>query len=217
MQLSITVILVIITSLVSLGGFTNQKVVDDLIFYPPAVTRQKQWYRFFSCGLIHADFFHLFFNMFSLYLFGRFVEQKFTYIFYESGKWLYLAMYVTALMASLLPTYFKNRNNYAYRSLGASGAVSAVVFAGLVLSPEIEVYFFFIPIPIPGFVFAPLYLLISAYLEKRGGSNINHSAHIWGSLYGLFFVLAAGYLNGYDVVGNFVDSVRNYLSSKGWL
>ena len=86
MDLSITVIIVIITCLVSIGGFSNQKVINDLIFYPPAISQHNQWYRFFSCGLIHADWGHLFFNMFSLYLFGRFVESKFIEIFDDKGK-----------------------------------------------------------------------------------------------------------------------------------
>src|SRR5438309_9353416 len=110
--------------------------------------------------------------MLSLYLFSQFVESKFAEIFDENGKWLYLLMYVTALVASLLPTYFKNRNNYSYRSLGASGAVSAVVFAGLMVAPYVEVGFFFIPPIIPGFIFGPLYLLVSAYLDRKGGGNI---------------------------------------------
>src|SRR5215217_9314503 len=97
MELSITVIIIIITVLVSLGGFSNQKIIDDLIFYPPAVTKRNQWYRFFTCGLIHADFGHLLFNMLSLYLFGRFVEEKFAEIFGDTGKWFYLGLYVLAL------------------------------------------------------------------------------------------------------------------------
>src|SRR5215217_7602204 len=122
MQFTITNIIIIITCLVSFGGFSNRKIIDDLIFYPPAVTQNKQWYRFFTCGLIHADAGHLIFNMLSLYLFGRFVEEKFTEIFGTMGKWIYLIMYITALLVSLLPTFYKNRNNYNYQSLGASGA-----------------------------------------------------------------------------------------------
>src|SRR5215211_4136758 len=131
MQLDITTIIIIITVLVSIGGFSNQKIIDDLIFYPPAITKQNQWYRFFTCGLIHADWGHLFFNMLSLYFFGIGVENAFAELFGVYGNWLYLALYISALLISLLPTFSKNRNNYSYRSLGASGAVSAVIFAGL--------------------------------------------------------------------------------------
>lgn len=213
MQLDITTIIIIITALVSIGGFSNQKIIDDLIFYPPAVSKHNQWYRFITCGLIHADAGHLIFNMLSLYLFGRHVEDGFVAIFEENGKWLYLVLYLTALVVSLIPTYFRHRDNYYYRSLGASGAVSAVVFAGLILAPQVKVGFFIIPPIIPGFIFGPLYLLITAWLDKKGGDNINHSAHLWGALYGVVFVIVAGRIVGFDAIRFFVDGVRAYLNS----
>lgn len=216
MQLTITVILVIITVLVSLGAFNNRKMMEDLIFYPPAVTNERQWYRFFTSGFIHADAAHLIFNMISLYLFGRFVETKFIEIFGDAGKWWYLAMYLSALFIALLPTYLRHKNNAAYRGLGASGAVSAVVFAGLMIAPYVEVGFFIIPPIIPGFIFGPLYLLISVWLDKRGGDNINHSAHIWGAIYGLLFIIVGGKVVGYDAIETFVSGVKMYLQAKGW-
>jgi membrane associated rhomboid family serine protease len=216
MHLDITTIIIIITALVSIGGFSNPKIIDDLIFYPPAVSKHNQWYRFFTCGLIHADVGHLIFNMLSLYLFGRFVEDKFIEIFPDNGKWLYLLMYITSLLVCLLPTYFKNRENYSYKSLGASGAVSAVVFAGLMIAPYVEVGFFLIPPIIPGFIFGPLYLLITAWLDKKGGGNINHSAHLWGALYGILFIIVAGRMVGYDAVQEFINGVKLYLQAKGW-
>lgn len=203
MELSITLIIVVITVLVSIGAFNNQKIMDDLIFHPPAVSQRNQWYRFFSAGLVHADVTHLAFNMISLYLFGRFVEQAFLGLFAEKGKLLFLAMYILALPISLLPTYFKNRHNYHYYGLGASGAVSAVVFAGLLLAPTIRVGFFLLPPIIPGYIFAPLYVIISVVLARKGGDNINHSAHIWGAVFGLLFVtLAMWLLNGENAITN---------------
>ena len=88
--MSITLIIVIITTLVSIGAFNNQKIMEDLIFYPPAISQRNQWYRFFSCGLIHADWAHLIFNMLALYLFGRTVEVQFAEIFQEKGKFFYV-------------------------------------------------------------------------------------------------------------------------------
>jgi membrane associated rhomboid family serine protease len=217
MQLTITLIIVIITVLVSIGGFSNPKIVDDLIFNPPAVSKRNQYYRFFTCGLIHADWAHLIFNMLALYLFGKEVEEAFVALFDKPGRYIYLLMYVSALLVSLLPTYFKNLNNYQYRSLGASGAVSAVIFAGLMLAPETEVYIFFIPIPIPGFIFAPLYLVISALLDKKGNSNINHSAHIWGAIYGLIFVIVAGFLVNYNAIEAGLERIKWYMRTKGWI
>jgi membrane associated rhomboid family serine protease len=217
MELSITLILVIITSLISLGGFNNQKVIDDLIFYPPAISRRGQFYRFLTCGLIHADWGHLIFNMLALYLFGKEVEKGFVELFGTTGRYVYLLMYVSALVISLLPTYFKHKDSYHYKSLGASGAVSAVIFAGLMLAPETEVYIFFIPIPIPGFIFAPLYLIISALMDRRGRDNINHSAHIWGAIYGLAFVIVAGRLVEYNAIEAGFERIKWYMQSKGWI
>jgi membrane associated rhomboid family serine protease len=217
MQLSITVILIIITALVSFGAFSNHKMTDDLVFYPPAVSERNQWYRFISSGFIHADFGHLAFNMLALYLFGGSVETFFReQLFGRAGGVVYLLLYFSALVVAHLPTYFRHRGNYGYRSLGASGAVSAIVFAGLVLAPSIEVFIFFIPIPIPGFIFAPLYLFLSYLLQKRAKDNINHSAHIWGSIYGAVFVIVGCMLVGFPIIEHFIGGVSAYMQAKGW-
>jgi membrane associated rhomboid family serine protease len=217
MESIITISIIVITTLVSILGFSNQRLIDELIFYPPAVSKRNQWYRFFSCGLIHADVGHLLFNMLALYFFGKDVEYIFARLLGDSGRWIYLLLYVSALMTSLLPTYNKHKESYHYRSLGASGAVSAIVFAGMALIPTEEVYMYFIPIPIPGFIFAPLYLLISFFLEKRGKDNINHSAHIWGSVYGAAFVVVLCLSVGYPIIQNFTYQVKAYMQAKHWI
>ena len=127
MELSITLIIIIITVFVSIGGFNNQKLQDDLIFYPPAVA-DGQWYRLFSCGLIHADVGHLLFNMFTLFFFGKALESLYMG---ELGlnRHYFILLYFLALIFSNIPTYLKRKEDYNYRSLGASGAVSAVLFA----------------------------------------------------------------------------------------
>jgi len=189
--MSITVIIIAITVIVSLFAFKSQKVMDDLIFYPAAITEKNQYYRFISYGFIHADFMHLIFNMYAFYLFGGIVEDGFRYIFGSAGSLLYLIMYVSALAVCLIPSYNRNKDNYYYKSLGASGAVSAAIFAAILMNPVTGIGLIFIPtLYIPGFVFGPLYLIITAYLDKRGGGNINHSAHLWGALYGIVFLIA---------------------------
>jgi membrane associated rhomboid family serine protease len=222
MELSITLIIIIITVLVSFSAMSNQQMQDQLIFHPPSV-RNGQWYRFFSCGLIHADIGHLVFNMLALYLFGMGtkidtelgttytgVEYRFIDVFGQSGKLVYLAMYVLALLFSLLPTYAKNINNYSYRSLGASGAVSAVVFAAILFNPLAGIGLFFIPIFIAGFLFGILYLWVSQVMDKRGGDNVNHSAHIWGALFGLIFtIVACQLIMKYPVLDNFIQQVKS--------
>ena len=213
MQLSITLIIIIITVLVSIGGFSNHKIINDLIFYPPAITEQKQWYRFFTCGLIHPDIGHLAWNMISFYFFGDFVEAAFTTMFAEKGKVLYLVMYILALFVCLLPTFAKHKHDYDYRSLGASGAVSAVIFAGLLLEPRMKVGMFFIPPVIPGYVFGPLYLIVSSYLGKQSRDNVNHSAHIWGAIFGMLFLVLMAYIlkTEYQPLQQFVYKVRSDL------
>jgi membrane associated rhomboid family serine protease len=210
--MNVTIIIVIITCIVSFIGFSNQRVIDELIFNPPAIYYRREWYRFFTCGLIHADIMHLAFNMFSFYVFGRLVENTFLQIFGAKGPILYGVMYIAALFACLVPTYSQHKENYNYRSLGASGAVSAVIFAGIMLYPTQGISLLFIPIAIPGFVFGPVYLLITAYLSRRGGSYINHSAHLWGALFGIaFLIVTALALSSFNPVTWFVNQVESYI------
>ncbi len=213
-MLSMTFIIIIITCLVSVVAFSNQKVLDDLIFWPPAISNRRQYYRFFTCGLIHADFVHLGFNMYSLYIFGQYVEPGFISLFGQYGKLMYLLMYVSALPICLLPTYMRNRDNYHYKSLGASGAVSAVVFAFIFLRPLQELGLVFLPrdFDIPGFIFGLIYLGISTYLDRKGGGSINHSAHVWGALYGIAFLIVFGNAFGeVNPLQEFIRSVGNYI------
>lgn len=209
MEVSITIIIIIATSIISFIAFSNRNLMEQFIFYPPAV-RRGQIYRFFSCGLIHADWGHLIFNMISLYFFGEMVEMQFVGIFGPIGKLVYLAMYVLALAASVIPTYINNKDNYHYRSLGASGAVSAVIFAGILFFPLAKLGLFFIPIYVAGFIFGLIYLLVSGWLDRRGGGNINHSAHIFGALFGVgFTIIACQGFSDYPVLTSFVDAIKN--------
>ena len=214
MELSITLLIIIITSLVSIGGFSSQKIINDLIFYPPAVSQNNQWYRFISCGLIHANFMHLVFNMYGLYIFGEYVESAFISIFGKNGGFIYLAMYVTALIACLLPTYKKHKEDYYYRSLGASGAVSAVIFAFILLFPLQKLGIIFLPVMIPGFIFGLIYLGLSYWSEKKSADNINHSAHIWGAIYGIvFLIIVAQFLSDYPVLESFLTQIKGFLGA----
>ncbi|MDB5230765.1 MAG: rhomboid family intrarane serine protease [Chitinophagaceae bacterium] len=213
MVISVTLIIIIITCLVSFGAFSNQKMMDDLIFYPPAVSQNNQWYRFITCGFIHADIPHLIFNMYSFYIFGDYVEKACNEIFDEPrGKIIYVALYILALIVCLLPSYNKHKNDYYYKSLGASGAVSAIIFAGILLFPTLEIGMFFIPIRIPGFIFGPIYLGISVYLDKRQKDHINHSAHFWGAIFGVVFItVMAPVLSDFRPLEHFMTEVRSYL------
>src|ERR1039457_1281119 len=208
--MSITIIIIIITAIVSIAAFRSDKVMDDLIFYPPAVIEKNQYYRFITCGFIHADVGHLFFNMYAFYLFGEGVEMIFSAIFGNMGKILYIIMYILALIICLIPSYQKNKSNPEYRSLGASGAVSAVVFAYILFNPLQGIGLIFIPVYMVGFLFGLIYLVVSYLLDKKGGGRINHSAHVWGALFGIIFLIVASKLfSNYSVWEHFADDVRN--------
>jgi membrane associated rhomboid family serine protease len=199
---NITLYIIIITGLISITGFRNGKLVDELIFWPPAINKKYQYYRFITCGLIHADYMHLIFNMVTLYFFGSIME-----IYYQGQlglqKWYYLALYIGALIVSNIPTYIKHRNDYNYRSLGASGAVSAVLFAFILLKPwqQIIVLVF----PVPAILYGGLFLVYSVYMSKKGGSNVNHDAHFYGALFGILFTIAVRP----DVVDIFLNELRH--------
>lgn len=208
MEFSITLVIIIITTLISISAFNNERILNELIFYPPAVQR-GQWYRMFSCGLIHADWGHLIFNMLALYLFGNNVETAFNQVLGASGRYLYLLMYILALGACVIPSYTKNKNNYHYRSLGASGGVSAVIFSSILFYPLMGIGLFFIPIYIAGFIFGILYLVISSWLDRKGGGNINHSAHIFGAVFGIAFTIIACRITDFPILQFFISQIQN--------
>lgn len=210
-EVSITIILIAITVVVSLIGFGSHSTVDDLIFYPAVIQSKKQYYRFITYGFIHADLMHLIFNMYAFYLFGDFIERAFMALFGDQqGLVLYVLMYLLALIVCVIPDYIKYRNNYQYRSLGASGAVSAVVFAYILLNPLQGIGLIFIPFGIPGFLFGILYLVISFFLGRKKGSVINHNAHLWGAIFGIVFLaVVSKLLSDYPVIESFIGQIKN--------
>lgn len=184
----LTQVLIIATLGVSLLGFSDERRLNRLLFNAYAVWHRRQWYRMLSYGLIHAGWGHLIFNMLTLYFFGPVVERSFAAAF-GSGRLLFVVFYVTALAVSTVGDLIKYRNYPSYSALGASGAVSAILFAAILFAPKMGIYIFLIPIPIPGYIFAPLYLFYCVYMARRGSDNIGHSAHFWGAVYGLLFPL----------------------------
>ena len=180
-----TYLIIGITCVISFLGFKNEKLISDLILWPPAISRGKQYYRLMTYGFIHADGQHLLFNMITLFFFGRMIEQ---FVVGYIGTLGYVAFYLSAIVVSILPTYMKNIGNPAYRSLGASGAVSAVLFGFVLLRPWTTIYIFFIPCP--AIIYAVIYIGYSIYMDRQNKDNINHSAHLWGAAYGVLFLLA---------------------------
>jgi membrane associated rhomboid family serine protease len=183
----ITLIIIAINIIVSLIGINNQAFMGSAIMWPYGVKRQHQYYRFISSGFIHADYMHLIFNMFTFYFFGRNLELIFK-LYALGGTTSFLTLYILALIISDLPTYFKNQDNRDYLCLGASGAVSAVVFATIIFSPWTSIYLYG-AIKISALLYAVLYLAYCIYAGKKRRDHINHDAHLWGSLFGLGFTL----------------------------
>jgi membrane associated rhomboid family serine protease len=182
----ITFILIALNCIVSFMALNNNTLMDKTILWPIKINEQKQWYRFITAGFIHADLKHLIFNMLTLYFFGTQLELYFQ-SFQLGGGITYLLLYFTGLVFASIPSYIKNKNNYGYRALGASGAVSAIVFGCVLFAPWSIIYIYVIPMPF--IVYAALYVGYCVYMSKRSQDNIGHDAHLWGSIFGLVFTL----------------------------
>lgn len=188
MELNITTIIIIITAGVSFYTMNQPQVLYQLMMNPYQVVHRQQYYRLVTSGFIHKDFTHLLFNMISFYFFGTKLEYIFTYIFEGLAPVYFIALYILGIIVSDLPTLFKNKNNPGYNSLGASGAVAAVIFACIMFDPLSLIYIFF-AIPVPGFILAVLYIGYSYYSGKRANDGINHDAHLYGALFGVLFCI----------------------------
>ena len=186
----VTLILIAITSLVSVLCFSGSLDGNKLLFNAYSVWHRKEWYRMLSHGAVHGGWGHLIFNMLTLYFFGRVVEEYFAAAFGNTlGIVLYVVLYVSAIAVSSIWDLVKYKDDWNYNAVGASGAVSAILFASILFEPKMGIYIYLSPIPVPGYIFAPLYLLYCWYMAKRNMDNIGHSAHFWGAVYGLAFPL----------------------------
>lgn len=195
----ITISIIIVTCIVSFSAFNNQDLFDKLCLYPYEMHSKKEGYfRFISLGFVHADFGHLFLNMLTLWFFGRSLEES----LFSSTE--YLLLYLSALVLSSVHEYSKQKDNQQYKACGASGAVSAVLFALVLYNPWGVVYIKFI-IPVYFVLFALFYLGYSWYMSKRNSDNIGHGVHLWGALYGMAFTL----LLKPESLSYFLDSIQN--------
>ena len=186
-QYPVTLLLIAVNVLFSIIGFSNNTFLSKTIGWPYYEKRNKEYYRFITSGFLHADWIHLFFNMFTLYFFGKNVELIFS-LSGLGGKFAYLALYFLGLIAADIPSYLKHNNNADYRSLGASGAVSAVIFASIIFSPWTSLYLYG-AIKISATVYAVLYIVYCVYMGKKNQDNVNHDAHLWGSVFGFVFTI----------------------------
>lgn len=206
MELSITIILIILTAAISIYGFSNPSFLERCLFIPYRIKRQGQWDRFISSGFIHKDYMHLLFNMFTFYFFGGVVERLFLYKFgAATGGVLFIAFYLLAIIIADIPTYFKNQNRSYYRALGASGGTAATVFASIIILPLSDICLFGL-LCLPGFILGTLFLLYSYFKGKNQDDSINHDAHLYGALFGIIFILVISP----ESATTFVEQIKSY-------
>ncbi|MDR2130689.1 MAG: rhomboid family intramembrane serine protease [Odoribacteraceae bacterium] len=182
--MTVTLYIILATVLVSVACFNNGELFLRLSFSAYRVARRGEWYRVLSHGLVHADWMHLFVNMFTFYSFGRYIEAVFGGL--SPGAMPFLLLYFGGMAIASAYDLVKRRDDREYLSVGASGAVSAVLFAAIFLNPWDKIYLF-AAIPVPGILFGALYLVYCQYMARRGGDRVNHNAHFYGAVYGFLF------------------------------
>lgn len=195
--MSITIIIIIITAIISLIAFQNEQILNKLMLWPAIMKSPIEMYRLLTAGFVHADTMHLAFNMLTLYFFGEILESAL-------GTNMFVLLYVLGIIVASIPSTIKQRDNPNYRSLGASGGVAAIVFAMIYIAPWSKLYLFF-ALPVPSIVFALGYLIYTAYMAKKGGARVNHDAHLWGSIFGIVFMLVIDPSHG----ALFIDQLKH--------
>ncbi|MGY4538813.1 membrane associated rhomboid family serine protease [Mucilaginibacter sp. UYNi724] len=186
-------IIFVITMATSLWAFSNENIYGEFILNPYNVSRGHKVYTVITSGLIHKDWNHLFFNMLSYYFFAFQLESML-------GHWQFGLLYVLSLILSDLPSIQKHKDNIWYNSLGASGAISAVIFSFIMFNPKAQMGLMFIPIPIPAWIFGILYLVYCHFASKHARDNVNHDAHLYGAVSGVVITFALHH----DVINEFV-------------
>ena len=207
MNINTTLIIIIATVLVSVSAFSSDRLFSMFLLNPSQVIRKKEIYRLVSHGFLHVDWMHLIINMVVLYSFGSNVERWLVYLkgdgYIDHPVFVYCLLYFGGIIVASLISLARYRNDPGYSSVGASGAVSAVVFTSIFFAPLEKLYLFAV-LPIPGIVFAILYLVYSSYMSKRNRDNINHDAHFAGAIYGLIFPV----LISIELLSHFINALK---------
>lgn len=205
-----TNIIVAITCVISYLAFQNSVLRGQLIFHPLTINRNQHWYRFLSSGFIHGDFMHLAINMFVLWSFGNAIERLYYPHFLGDGSLIkYLILYFGGIVVASIPSYLRHKTNANYAALGASGGVSAVVFAVIVFAPWQNLYLYGV-IAIPQILAGVGYLYYSWYMDKKGRDNIGHMAHFSGAVWGFVFTCCMNF----DLLPSFIQKT---LAGPSWL
>ncbi len=186
----ISLVIIVITLLVSIPAFKKPELFYKYDFDPYRIVNNKEHIRFLSHAFIHADGWHLGINMFVLWMFGGVTERYFQAYAGDKGILYFLLLYFGGILFAVLPSYKKHQHNPNYHSVGASGAVSAVVFSSVIFSPGTELCLYGLPfLCFPGIIWAIVYLIYSYRKGKQANDHINHDAHFWGAIYGVVFTM----------------------------
>lgn len=185
--MNLNLILIVITILVSILALYKPVWFDRLKFNAFQIRHERQSWRFVTYAFIHAGWMHLLINMWVLYSFGGIVEKRLSTIFGPRGLLFYFLLYFGGIIFSVLWDYGKQKENIFYNAVGASGAVSGVLFSSILFYPMGGIYLFPIPFSIPAWLFGILYLVYSAYMGNRGKDNVGHNAHFFGALFGIVY------------------------------
>ncbi len=189
MSISITLIICVLTFLISYQAFNDRKLFENLKHFPYAESRRKEFYRMVTSGFVHGSWIHLLINLFVLYQFGGIVEQLYGQIFGKSmGGIMFTLMYITTLIVADIPSYLKHKNNPHYGAIGASGAVSGIVFIYVLFAPW-ELLYLYAVLPVPSIIAAIAYVVYSSWASKNRNDNIGHDAHLYGALFGIVFTV----------------------------
>jgi membrane associated rhomboid family serine protease len=187
--LSITLIIIIFTSLISLQGFSKYAFIDVLKHAPFREWHHKEYYRLLTSGFVHADWTHLLVNMFVLYSFGEFIESYIYASFGPSaGRLIFLGMYLLNIIFANLLTFYKHKDNPSFSSIGASGAVSGIIFIFIMLRPWSTLNLFFF-IPLPAIVVGIGYLVYSTWAAGKEHGRVDHLAHFAGAIAGMMMII----------------------------
>jgi membrane associated rhomboid family serine protease len=197
-----TIILILITVVVSYAAFNSRKLMENLQFNASKIIYKNEYHRLITHAFIHANWEHLFVNMIVLFSFGQAIEAYFKYNFGNKYIQYYFLLYFGGILVSNIYALVKHRKNYFYNSVGASGAVAAILFAAIFFDPWGKILFFFI-LPIPGILFAGLYLVYSYQMSMKQKDNVAHDAHFLGALFGFIFPIM---LNP-QLFGQFLDKL----------
>lgn len=184
--MNIVVVIAILTIIVSIMGFRQEGLFYKLQLNPWLIIHKKEYHRVVTHALLHADWGHLIINMIVFFSFGDGLLKYFIYYFGENASLIFLVLYVFSVISSSIYSIIKNKDNSSYNAIGASGAVSAIVFANIFFDPWHKIYLFGV-LAIPGILFGLFYLGYSYYMGKKAQDNIGHDAHFWGAVFGLIF------------------------------